>query len=199
MPTTRTRKRGIEATPREAAALLDLPRTMVAKSIEQRVVLAPASGRPPVRRLADSELAVLALLKDVDVGFPVQTKLELARWVRSARPDRRPASLALRGGLTVTVRQEVADAVQRALAYLESRDRWIASDPEIKGGAPVIAGTRISAYSVADRVAAGDTVEEIAAEFPTIPVEAFHTAATYARLTPRRGRPRAHRPWLTPA
>jgi uncharacterized protein (DUF433 family) len=199
MAATKSRKRRIEATPREAAALLDLPRTMVAKAIEQRVVLAPASGRPPVRRLADSELAVLALLKDVDVGFPVRTKLELARWVRSARPDQRPASFALRGGLTVTVRPEVANAVQRALAYLELRDRWIARDPEIKGGVPVIAGTRISAYGVADRVAAGDSVEEIAAEFSTIPVEAFETAATYASLTPRRGRPRAHRPWLPPA
>jgi uncharacterized protein (DUF433 family) len=199
VPTTKTRRKKPGATPFEAAGLLDVPRTVVAKAIEQRVVLAPVSGSPPTRRLAEPELAVLALLKDVDIGLPVRTKLELARWVRSARPDRRPASLALRGGLTVTVRPEVADEVRRALAYLELRDRWIESDPEIKGGAPVIAGTRISAYGVADRVGAGDPIAEIAEEFPTIPLEAFQTAVTFAHLTPRRGRPRAHRPWVVSA
>jgi uncharacterized protein (DUF433 family) len=201
MPSIRTRTRRLSATPREVAGLLELPLTTVEKAIEQQVIVARTAGQPRSRQLDDGEIAALALLKDVDVGLPVATKRRLAKWVRSERPDRAEpsASLPLRGGLAATVRPEVAREIALAEAYLMARDRWIERSPEIKGGVPVIAGTRISVYGVAERVADGDSVEDLSGEFPTIPAEAFATALAYARFNPRRGRPRAHRPWLAPA
>jgi uncharacterized protein (DUF433 family) len=201
MASSTLRSRRLRATPREVAGLLDLPLTAVEKAIEQHVVVARTGGQPRSRQLDDGEIAALALLKDVDVGLPVATKRRLAKWVRAERPDRgeTAASLPLRGGLAATVRPEVVREIALAEAYLIARDRWIERSPRIKGSMPVIAGTRISVYGVADRVADGDSVEDLSEEFPTIPAEAFATALAYARFNPRRGRPRAQRPWLAPA
>ena len=201
MTPTPTRVHRLHATPREVAGLLDLPLTAVEKAIEQGVIVARTTGHPRSRRLDDDEIAALALLKDVDVGLPVETKRRLAKWVRTARPDRAEpsASLRLQGGLAATVRPEVAREIAFAEAYLVARDRWIQRNPSIKGGVPVIAGTRISVYGVADRIADGDSIEDLCEEFPTIPAEVFATALSFARFNPRRGRPRAHRPWLAPA
>jgi uncharacterized protein (DUF433 family) len=202
MASTKAKSEVLTATPREAAGLLDLPLATVNKAIEQKIlVTGGASASSRMRRLADDELAALALLKDVDLGLPVATKRELARWVRRARPHRasEPPELILRGGLTVRYRKGVSRSVGAALRYLALRDRWIRHDAEIKGGVPVIAGTRISVYGVAQRIAHGDTIARLAEEYPSIPAEAFETAAAYARFHPRRGRPPAHRPWRATA
>lgn len=44
----------------------------------------------------------------------------------------------------------------------------IVRDPEICGGVPVIKGTRISVRTVLASLAAGDWIEEILADFPTL-------------------------------
>lgn len=69
-----------------------------------------------------------------------------------------------------------------------SADGWIASAAGIKGGLPVIRGTRIGAHSVAVRLDAGDTLAEIAAENSDLPFEAFEAAIRFARAYPLVGR-----------
>ena len=83
----------------------------------------------------------------------------------------------------------VADVVARTRRYLDARDRWIASDPQVKGGVPVIRGTRIGVHSVKQRLDGGDTIHDLVADFPEIPPEAFEAAALYSQTHPRRGRP----------
>jgi uncharacterized protein (DUF433 family) len=73
--------------------------------------------------------------------------------------------------------------------YVRDRDRYIVRDPEIMGGTPVIRGTRISVYSVLARLAGGDGIEDLIADYPEVPRAAFEAAAVHARTHPRRGRP----------
>lgn len=67
--------------------------------------------------------------------------------------------------------------------------RYIEIDPEIRGGEPVIRGTRITVYGVAQRIADGDTIEALLEEYPYMPREAFEQALLYAGTKSRRRRP----------
>jgi uncharacterized protein (DUF433 family) len=46
--------------------------------------------------------------------------------------------------------------------------RHIVVDPNVCNGLPVIEGTRITAQTVVEFLAAGDTVEDVLAEYPSL-------------------------------
>jgi len=75
----------------------------------------------------------------------------------------------------------------RAWDDVDVRDTWIESVPEIKGGAPVIKGTCITVHAVEMRLSHGDSLDEIAAENPDIPREAFAAAVLFAKAHPLPG------------
>ena len=83
----------------------------------------------------------------------------------------------------------------------QSRAHWIESVPGIKGGAPVIKGTRITVHAVEARLLNGDSLDEIAAENPDVPREAFAAAvalrqsASPPRLSPDCGLRRRGNRW----
>ncbi len=62
--------------------------------------------------------------------------------------------------------------------YLESR-------ADILGGEPVIKGTRITCRSVLGRIEDGDTIDDLCAEYDSIPRAAFEAAIRYARTHPQ--------------
>lgn len=62
---------------------------------------------------------------------------------------------------------------------LKHRD-FIARDPKICGGRPVIKGTRVPLRTVLASLAEGDTVEEILRDFPTLSEEAIKAAIAFA-------------------
>ena len=45
---------------------------------------------------------------------------------------------------------------------------WIEVDPEVCNGRPVLRGTRIAVQSVLEMLAAGDSVEDVLAAFPSL-------------------------------
>ena len=185
-------------TPREAAGLLGIALARVNKALEQGVVETVA-GPGRGRLLDESAIAAIALIGETDFGLPVRVKRRITAWVRKERPDRRPTlELALQGGLVVRYPTEIAARVEQARQYLARRGEWITSDPAIKGGAPVITGTRIGVYGLAERVADGDTLAALREDYPSLQLEAFETALEFARLNPRRGRP-ASKPWQAAA
>lgn len=51
--------------------------------------------------------------------------------------------------------------------------KGITIDPKIMVGQPVIAGTRIPVYIILDKLAAGQTVEEILEDYPRLKKEKF--------------------------
>lgn len=57
----------------------------------------------------------------------------------------------------------------------------IKSDPEILGGKPIVAGTRISVELILTRIAEGRSVEDIIAEYPHLKREQVVAAIEFAR------------------
>ena len=56
----------------------------------------------------------------------------------------------------------------------------ITVSPDICNGKPVIRGTRITAQSVLEFLAAGDSVEDVLEEYPTLKREDVHACLDYA-------------------
>jgi uncharacterized protein (DUF433 family) len=56
----------------------------------------------------------------------------------------------------------------------------IISDPDVMMGKPVIAGTRITVESILDKLAAGETTEQILDAHPRLTREAIAAALAYA-------------------
>ncbi len=61
-----------------------------------------------------------------------------------------------------------------------SWERWIVTDPHIKGGKPVIAGTRITVDLILEKLAAGETVADLLEAHPRLTEEAVRAALAYA-------------------
>lgn len=56
----------------------------------------------------------------------------------------------------------------------------IVSDPAVMFGKPVIAGTRITVESILERLAAGETTEQVIEALPQLTREAIAAALTFA-------------------
>jgi len=61
----------------------------------------------------------------------------------------------------------------------------ISTDPTVMHGQAVIAGTRVPVSVVLDGLAAGMTVEQIVAEYPTVTPAGMQAAAAYGALLAR--------------
>jgi len=57
---------------------------------------------------------------------------------------------------------------------------YVVRDPQICGGAPVFKGTRVLLRTVLASLAAGDTVEAILADFPTLKAVDVQAAIAFA-------------------
>lgn len=180
-------------TRREAAEIAHVPLGVLDKAIEQKVVSSHRRGNQSFLRSGD--VGVIALLQKLALPLPITVKRRIKRWVYDTEPYRetRGAELSISDALVVRWSSEVSETVQAAESYARLREQWIETNPDIKGGEPVIRGTRIGVRGVAQRMDDGDTVEILTEDYPHIPAEAFQTAHTYAKAHPRRGRP--VRPW----
>jgi len=58
--------------------------------------------------------------------------------------------------------------------------KWIVSDPAVMQGKPVIAGTRITVELILEKLAAGETVEDILEAHPRLTPEAIQAALAFA-------------------
>lgn len=172
-------------TRREAAELSGTSETTVKKAVDLGII--PARRRGAQSCVLVSDVPVLALLGHLTgVGLSVSHKRELRRWLQASDAP----EFALLPGLVVRRVGEVDEARERAERYTGLREKWIANDPAIKGGEPVISGSRVSVHSLAARIAEGESDQILEEDFPHIPAEAREVAVQYARANPRRGRPR---------
>jgi uncharacterized protein (DUF433 family) len=126
--------------------------------------------------------------------LPITVKRRVAEWARSC--PREGATLALDGALVVRADAEVAEAAKAARRYVSLRERLVESNPEVRGGEPVIRGTRVSVRALARQIELGETREVMREDYPFLPEEAFELAPLWARSHPRQGRP--PRPWAQP-
>ncbi len=187
-----------DLTLREAAELAGVSKTAVEKAVEAEIIQTlarPARLRGGSTRYVPlSAVAYFAALKRADlVDLPV--RLKKALWTKLLQLE--PMVLGpieFSPGTFVRLDELAGGCFQTARRYKESRDAHIVSDPEILGGTPVIKGTRMTVYSVLGRLLDGDSIDDLVADNPDIPREAFEAAAIFARAHPLRGRP-GSRPW----
>ena len=66
--------------------------------------------------------------------------------------------------------------------------RWIVSDPRVKLGKPVIAGTRIPVDLILEKLAAGETVQDLLEAHPRLTEEAIRAALAYTAAVLRAGK-----------
>ncbi len=188
-------------TPREVAELSQVPKRVIEKAIEDRVLKvrrgATGRGRPSARRLLPAYSVAYALIVSrLDLKLELAQKKRLARWLseikpralRKARWEVAPA-MELKPGLLI------GDAMDRTQRYQKARDALILVDLEIMGGTPVIRGTRLTVYSVLGRIEHGDTIDMLLEEHTHLSRKALEAAIIYARAHPLMGRP-GGRPWM---
>ena len=72
------------------------------------------------------------------------------------------------------------------MGAMDTGHERIRIDPNVCGGAPCIAGTRIRVSVVLDNLAEGLTPDEIADEYPPLTVEDVQAAVAYAAEHPAR-------------
>ncbi len=180
-------------TRREAVEIAHVPLGALDKAIEQKIVT--VRRRHERSWLASEDVGVIALLQKMALPLPVTVKRKIRRWVHETEPYRAKhgAELQISDALIVRWSPEVSATVHAAERYASLREQWIETNPGIKGGEPVIRGTRIGVRAIAQRLAHGDTLQTLVEDYPHVPLEAFQTACTYANAHPRRGRPT--RPW----
>jgi uncharacterized protein (DUF433 family) len=187
------RRQGL-LTRREAAEITGSSISTINKAIEQRVLPVHREGRQPL--LDTDGVALITIFARSPVRLPVSVKKDVRKWIVSEKPYRgkKLSELAVAGGVVVIrCTNEVRDRAEAGERYARDRDRFIVSDPDIFGGAPVISGTRLLASAIARRIDAGDSFEMLEQERPDVPPEAFEAAYRYAKANPQRGRPA--KPW----
>lgn len=61
-----------------------------------------------------------------------------------------------------------------------NRQEWIISDPAVMMGKPVITGTRITVELILEKLAAGETIEQILEAHPRLTREAIQASLAFA-------------------
>lgn len=87
--------------------------------------------------------------------------------------------------------EHVIEEVEARLKLLGAIRERIEADPEVRGGEPVFRGTRTPVYTIARKIELGSTTEELREDYPQLQPGDLALATQYAKLYPRRGRPRA--------
>ncbi len=78
---------------------------------------------------------------------------------------------------------QVLETYRTAMSRVMSR-LGVVSDPEILGGEPVIAGTRVPVELILSELAADRTPAEILHSYPSLPLGAIDTVITYVQSLP---------------
>jgi uncharacterized protein (DUF433 family) len=178
---------------REAAFFAAVPVRQVDKAIEEKVV---KPWRPDAAStyLDGADVLTIALIAKAGVQLSRKTKKQIRIWIESAfGAPGVDHELALSDVLVLRLDSDIASMARRLDSYRERRERYVGSNPEVQGGDPVLAGTRLPVSSVAVRLESGDSLDDLVADYPGTPKTAFEAARIYAETHPRRGRPA--RPW----
>lgn len=174
---------------RETADLAELSLGAINKAIEQRVIRFQRGQRRQLF-IPATEVAALVMLKRIEIKLPTTVKKQIRDWtVAITSGESSSRELPLASVLVLRLDPEVERAAKQALDYARSRSQYLESNPEIKGGEPVIKGTRITASAIAARLAGGDTIDAIAGDYDYVDRRALEAAAIYGRTHPRQGRP----------
>ena len=179
--------------PTEAAYIVGQPVKAVQKAIDEGNIVSRRlrRGGAVVRQVGEPELVYLRLLKEVSGALLPAAKKHVYRRLREQRGV---DSVVTLGPIAVDVSEARRDVAARAEMLRKARS-FVVSDPGIRGGEPVLRGTRVPVHTLAALSRQGASVKELLETYPWLDREQVEAALTYARAYPRRGRPQ-RRPWL---
>jgi len=187
-----------DLTIRETANLSGVTYSAVEKAVESKVIRVindDGTVRGASRRfLPLRAVAYFAAIKEARlVDLPLRHKRKI--WAELSRLEEVALGpVEFSPGTSLDIERLAARTFKTAIEYKRARDSYIVSDPDILGGTPVIKGTRLTVYSIAGRLQNGEDIEDLMADYPSIPRAAFAAADVFARTHPLRGRP-SGRPW----
>ncbi len=107
--------------------------------------------------------------------------------------DESPEALQISESVVVQLHVLVKRLLDRLVTFQQVKD-FVEVDPEVRGGEPVVRGTRIPVQLVADMLDQGASKDEILRGYPTLAGKPLDLARVYARAYPKQGRPPKH-PW----
>jgi uncharacterized protein (DUF433 family) len=193
MPKTTERRKKLSVSPREAVFVTGLSEKTISQAIDRKEVdTLPAQRQGENERLLGfSELVYLRLRDSVGRLLSPEGKRMLREQLAEVRGE--PVEHVSLGALELTVAPEM-EAVRENLERIRHARSFVTVDPEVRAGEPVVRGTRISVSMLADLERQGATREELLEDYPALTGESLEAALFYARLYPRRGRPR-RAPW----
>jgi len=193
---SRDRRMGYPSlSPREAAFATGLSEKTINQAIDREEVQPLPKRRPDdgERMLGLPDLVYLRLRNNVGRLLSPEGKRMLRQQLTQAVRERRRPMVVTLGAVDVKVGPEV-EIVERQLTQIDEVRSWVIIDPEIRAGEPVVRGTRIPVYMLADLAGQGASREELLEDYLALTPEALDAALLYARIYPRRGRPR-RAPW----
>lgn len=176
-------------TPNEVAVLAATSKTVVEKALEQKVFGA-RRGDGNRRLLPLHAVAVAAAVKSLGRRLTVSDKRLVARKLAELSPSAlKTAEIEVAPAVILRVGSLARDAVERAERYAADRDAFIEIADGVRGGRPVIKGTRLTVSAIHGRLTSGDTIKILLEDYPDIPRRAFEAAFLYAQTHPQVGRP----------
>jgi len=183
-------------TPGEASVASCASVKAIHREIDQGPLKAARGRNGSKRFLCEADLVYLACATGLDNRL-----LQLTREGRDKlhqtiaahyRHRRRVREIPLfSGGISFDLKSALKQ-VRTNLALLDRARKQVVENPEIRGGEPCIAGTRIGVYEVSAMLDQGEPEDELLAGYPSLRAEQLHLARIYARAYPRRGRPPRH-------
>lgn len=185
-------------TPSEAAVVSGVSLQGVHKAIDEGPLESARARKAGKRILTEADVLYLATAGIFDpklVQLTDQAKDRLRRAIAFHCKGKYSRKVVLFDGLELDVEPVIAK-VRSMAALLERAKKMVVRSPSIRGGEPLIRGTRIGVYEVAAMVeqASEREIEEILSGYPTLKREHLELARVYAVAHPRRGRPPKH-PW----
>jgi uncharacterized protein (DUF433 family) len=98
------------------------------------------------------------------------------------------APIAVGATVRVDLRQPMRE-ISEALARYRHLMQLIEIDDNVQRGEPVLRGTRVTAYTIAELMEHGTSVEDILRHYPMLDAEQIEAARCFAEAHPRGGRP----------
>lgn len=134
------------------------------------------------RKVVEELTARVRLRRDLELILALRSEILTAiDW----RVTVQGASL---GVVSIDLGSFVTNAVTR-VREIEKARNLVMSDPEILGGAPVFAGTRVPIDTVVGSLNKGISRRRVLDAYPSLTEEHLEAARVYSGIHPRRGRP----------
>jgi uncharacterized protein (DUF433 family) len=183
----------------EAVFVTGLSLKAINQAIDRREITALRTrGAKSARRVGLPEVLYLCLRQSTAPALSKSGRTALYAALRRRGVDLESMVIDLASGAVQISFGQIPRQVRARLAALERSAALVVSDPDIRGGEPVVRGTRVPVFAVADAKRQGAPDSELLEDFPSLTAASLDAALTYAATHPRRGRPK-RAPWHTAA